>query len=80
MLLICNMKKYAARDFQGFTDQERVVKALAALANELHQIYGVLWNLQEFMQSSSQRSKGVEASGFSFGVDQFHHSQIDQLS
>ena len=38
------MKKYSAGDFKAMTNEERILLALTAIANELHDIYTALWS------------------------------------
>jgi len=40
-------EKYRVDDFQGLTTDERMLVVLIAQANELHNIYSVLWELKE---------------------------------
>jgi hypothetical protein len=39
--------KYTVRDFQGANMEQRSFNALIAIANELHSIYSVLWEMKE---------------------------------
>jgi len=39
--------KYTVRDFRGANMEQRSLNALTAIANELHNIYSVLWEIRE---------------------------------
>jgi len=39
--------KYTIKDFKGSNMEQKSFTALVAIANELHNIYSVLWELKE---------------------------------
>ena len=45
--------KYSIDDFEGLTTQERTLKVLVAMANELHNLYTLLWEIKENLNASS---------------------------
>jgi len=43
--------KYSIRDFQGSNIEQKSLNVLIAMANELHNIYSILWEMKESEQS-----------------------------
>ncbi len=39
--------KYTVRDFQGANIEQRSLNTQVAIANELHNIYSLLWEMRE---------------------------------
>ncbi|MBN1157625.1 hypothetical protein JXA85_08450 [Candidatus Woesearchaeota archaeon] len=39
--------KYTINDFQGANMEQKSFNAMVAIANELHNIYSVLWEIKE---------------------------------
>jgi len=42
-----DQQKYKINEFRGSNVQEKSLNALVAVANELHNIYSVLWKIKE---------------------------------